>query len=176
MRSKFGYSNQNKVAMRKLLFNALCIVMASMLCINVQAQKKPITGKVTDSTGAPIPNVTVRLRSSKGGVSTSENGSFQISAAPSDVLLFSSVGLADLEVRVGNRQSFVIVMGRYSQALNEVVVTALGIRRTKNSLPYSTQQITGDQVTKTMNTNFVDNMSGKVAGLQITSSNTMSYS
>src|ERR1700754_1201454 len=159
--------------MRKLLFNALCIFMASMLCINAHAQKRPITGKVTDSTGLPIPNVTVRLRSSKAGVSTSENGSFQISAAPSDVLLISSVGLADQEVRVGNRNNFVIVMGRNSQALNEVVVTALGIRRTKNSLPYSTQQITGDQVTKTMNTNFVDNMSGKVAGLQITSSNTM---
>src|SRR5258708_38906008 len=98
--------------MRKLLFNALCIVMASMLCINAQAQKKPITGKVTDSTGAPIPNVTVRLRSSKGGVSTSENGSFQISAAPSDVLMLSSIGLADQEVRVGNRSNIVIVMGR----------------------------------------------------------------
>lgn len=159
--------------MRKLLFNALCIVMASMLCINVQAQKKPITGKVTDSTGAPIPNVTVKLKSSKGGVSTNENGSFQISAAPSDVLMLSSIGLADLEIRVGNRDNIIVVMGRNTKALSEVVVTALGIRRTKNSLPYSTQQISGDQVTKTMNTNFVDNMSGKVAGLQITSSNTM---
>src|SRR6201991_1989518 len=159
--------------MRKLLFNALCIFMASMLCINAHAQKRPITGKVTDSTGLPIPNVTVRLRSSKAGVSTSENGSFQISAAPSDVLLISSVGLADQEVRVGNRNNIVIVMGRNSQALSEVVVTALGIKRTKNSLPYATQQISGDQVTKTMNTNFVDNMSGKVAGLQITASNTM---
>ena len=159
--------------MRKLLFNALCIVMAFMLCINAQAQKKPITGKVTDSTGAPIPNVTVRLRSSKGGVSTSENGSFQITAASSDVLMISSIGLADQEIKVGNRDNIVVVMGRSTKALSEVVVTALGIRRTKNSLPYATQQISGDQVTKTMNTNFVDNMSGKVAGLQITSSNTM---
>ncbi|WP_431210692.1 TonB-dependent receptor plug domain-containing protein [Puia sp. P3] len=65
-------------------------------------------------------------------------------------------------------------MGRNAQSLNEVTVTtALGIKRTKNSVAYATQQISGDAVTKTMNTNFVDNMSGKVAGLQITSSNTM---
>jgi len=160
--------------MRKLLFNALCLFMAFLLCLNAHAQKRPISGKVTDSAGAPIPNVSVRLKSTRAGVSTQENGRFQITASPSDVLLFSNIGFADMEVRVGNRDNIEIVMSRSMQSLSEVTVTtALGIKRTKNSLPYATQQITGDQVTKTMNTNFVDNMSGKVAGLQITSSNTM---
>jgi len=160
--------------MRKLFYNALSIVMASLLCLEAQAQRRPVSGTVTDSAGAPIPNVSVRLRATKAGVATNENGTFKISASPSDVLLFSNIGFSDLEVRVGNRETINVVMGRNAQSLNEVTVTtALGIKRTKNSVAYATQQISGDAVTKTMNTNFVDNMSGKVAGLQITSSNTM---
>src|ERR1700754_1549805 len=159
--------------MRKLLFNALCIVMASMLCINAQAQKRPITGKVTDSTGAPIPNVSIRLKSSRTGVSTQENGSFQLSASPSDVLLISNVGFETQEVRVGSKDNIVVTMHRGAVALNEGVVTARGIRRSRNSLPYATQQITGGEINKTPSSNFVDNLSGKVAGLQVTASNTM---
>ncbi len=61
-----------------------------------------------------------------------------------------------------------------STNLSEVVVTtALGIRRSRNSLPYAAQQITGDDLTKTVTTNAIDNLSGKVAGLEITSSNAM---
>jgi TonB-linked SusC/RagA family outer membrane protein len=160
--------------MRKLFYNALGIVMAFLLCLEAQAQRRPVSGTVTDSAGAPIPNVSVRIRSTKAGVATNENGVFKISASPSDVLLFSNIGFSDLEVKVGNRENLTVVMGRNAQSLNEVTVTtALGIKRTRNSVAYATQQISGDAVTRTMNTNFVDNMSGKVAGLQITSSNTM---
>ena len=159
--------------MRKLLTGALCLLMASLLCLNAKSQKRTITGKVVDSSGSPIPNVTVRLKGARGGTSTQENGAFHLSAASSDVLLITNVGFEAQEVRIGNQENLTIVMHRATTALNEVVVTALGIRRTKNSLPYATQQISGDQITKTMNTNFVDNMSGKVAGLSITSSNTM---
>jgi len=151
----------------------LCLFVAALLCINTNAQKRVVTGKVVDSAGAPIPNVTVRLKAGRGGSSTTENGTFHLSATPSDVLIFSAIGYNPQEMRMGDGGDLTIVLQRRSQALNEVVVTALGIRRTKNSLPYATQQIGGDQLTKTMNTNFIDNMSGKVAGLQITSSNTM---
>ncbi|HEV2483855.1 MAG TPA: SusC/RagA family TonB-linked outer membrane protein [Puia sp.] len=159
--------------MRRLLISVLCLFVAALLSINTNAQKRVVTGKVVDSTGSPIPNVTVRLKAGRGGVSTAENGTFHLSATPSDVLILSAIGYDAQELRVGDGGDLTIVLHRRGQALNEVVVTALGIRRTKNSLPYATQQIGGDQITKTMNTNFIDNMSGKVAGLQITSSNTM---
>jgi TonB-linked SusC/RagA family outer membrane protein len=159
--------------MRKDLYMALCVVIATLLCHTVHAQKKTITGQVTDSSGTPLPNVTVRLKSSKSGVSTQENGGFRISASPSDVLIITNVGFQSEEIRVGDKANIMIVLRSKTEALNEVVVTALGIRRSKNSLPYATQQISGDQVTKTISTNFVDNLSGKVAGLTITSSNTM---
>ena len=159
--------------MRRQLISALCLFMASLLYLNANAQKRTVTGKVTDSAGSPIPNVSVRLRSTHAGVNTGTDGTFRISASSSDVLLFTNVGFQAQEIKVGGQDNFVIVLHTSTQALNEVVVTALGIRRTKNSLPYATQQISGDQVTKVPTTNFVDNLSGKVAGLQITSSNTM---
>ncbi|HEY4111110.1 SusC/RagA family TonB-linked outer membrane protein [Puia sp.] len=159
--------------MRKLLTAVLSCFIALLLCTNVQAQKRAITGKVVDSIGNPIPNVTVRLRSARGGVTTGEDGTFHISALPTDDLLISNIGFQPQEVRIGNRENLTITLGRLNTTLNEVVVTALGIRRSHNSLPYSTQQITGGEITKTPSSNFVDNLSGKVAGLQVTSSNTM---
>jgi len=159
--------------MRKRILGALCLFMASLLYLNANAQKRTITGKVVDSAGAPIPNVSVRLRSTRAGVNTGEDGTFRITAASTDVLQFTNVGFEPQEIRVGARDVISVTLHRSTQSLNEVVVTALGIRRTKNSLPYATQQISGDQVNKVVTTNFVDNLSGKVAGLQITSSNTM---
>ena len=148
--------------------------MAIALCLDASSQKKAVSGKVTDSTGAPIPNVSVRLRSSRAGVSTQDNGTFTISANPSDVLIISNIGFQTQEVRIGGKDNIHITLGRMSQELGEVVVTtALGIRRSHNSLPYSTQQVSGADITKTPSSNFVDNLSGKVAGLQVTSSNTM---
>jgi len=161
------------VAMRKLLTVVLCGFIASLLCITAHAQKRVVTGKVVDSVGAPIPNVTVRLRSSRGGVTTGEDGIFRISAQPSDELMISNIGFQPQEIKVGNRDNFSITLARTNTTLNEVVVTALGIRRSHNSLPYSTQQLTGSEITKTPSSNFVDNLSGKVAGLQVTSSNAM---
>ena len=159
--------------MRKRLFSALCLFMASLLYLNANAQKRTITGKVVDSAGAPIPNVSVRLKSTHAGVNTNEDGTFRITATSTDILLISNVGFEPQEVKVGSHDELSVTLHRSTQSLNEVVVTALGIRRTKNSLPYATQQISGDQVNKVVSTNFVDNLSGKVAGLQITSSNTM---
>lgn len=159
--------------MRNLLISALCLCITALLCTNANAQKRVVSGKVVDSSGTPIPNVTVRLKATRGGVSTTETGAFHISATPTDVLIISNVGFSTQEVEVGSQQEFTVVLHRTSQALNEVVVTALGIRRTRNSLPYATQQISGTDITKTPTTNFVDNLSGKIAGLTITTSNTM---
>jgi TonB-linked SusC/RagA family outer membrane protein len=147
--------------------------MASLLYLNANAQKRTITGKVVDSAGVPIPNASVRLRATHAGVNTKEDGTFRITASSSDILLISVVGFEPQEVKVGSQDDIPVTLHHSTQALNEVVVTALGIRRTKNSVPYAMQQISGDQVNKVPTTNFVDNLAGKVAGLTITSSNTM---
>src|SRR5882757_10038284 len=103
--------------MRKLFLHALYTLMAISLCLDASSQKRAVSGKVTDSTGAPIPNVSVRLRSSRAGVSTREDGTFQISANPSDVLIFSNVGFVTQELRIGGKDNVTITMGRMAQEL-----------------------------------------------------------
>ena len=159
--------------MRKTQLGVLFVVLALLLSANAYSQKKVITGKVVDSSGTPIPNVSIHLKSSRGGTTTKDDGSFHISAAPSDVLIFSNISFNPQEVPVGERSDISVVLHGRNQELNQVVVTALGIRRSKNSLPYATQQISGADINKTPTTNFIDDMSGKVSGLQITASNTM---
>ena len=77
------------------------------------------------------------------------------------------------QVPVENKTNLVISVSRASSSLDEVVVTALGIRRSRNSLPYSTQQVSAEELNRVPTTNVVNNLAGKVAGLQITSENAM---
>jgi len=135
-----------------------------------QAQDGPISGKITDDKGTPIPFATIKIKGGKNATSADQKGEFQLTATSGSIVLVSAAGYTSQEVKVQGRQLIVALKNRDN--LQEVVVTALGIKRTRNSLPYATQQISGDEVNKTLNTNFVDNLSGKIAGLQITSSNT----
>src|ERR1700744_4107509 len=140
--------------MRKLLVSALFVVIASLLCINAYSQKRTVTGKVVDSSGTPVPDVSVRLKAGHSGTSTKNDGSFTLSVSSSDILVFSNVGFDQQEARVGDKADFTIVLLSRNQELNQVVVTALGIKRSKNSLPYATQQISGSEINKTPTTNF----------------------
>ena len=138
------------------------------------SQRTMVTGRVTDSMGVPVPNASVLLKNSRTGTNSKEDGTFQLPVSGKAVLEVTGQGFSPEEVPVNGRTSLSIVLTPNAQSLREVVVTtALGIQRTRNSLPYSTQQITGDDVNKTPTSNFVDNLSGKVSGLQVTSSNTM---
>lgn len=138
------------------------------------AQTHVITGKVTDAAGAPVEGASITVKGTTTGVATGSGGTFQISAQAKDVLVIFSFNFVTQEVTVGDKTNIVVTLEKTANRLDEVLVTtALGIKRSRNSLPYATQQVSGDEVTKTLNTNFVENLSGKVAGLQITSSNTI---
>ena len=155
--------------MRKLI-TSLCMLM--LCCALTYAQTRTVTGKVTDAQGKPVPYATVTVKGTGTAVSADENGNFSIEAAPNSVLVFSASGYQGSEVNIKNQTSVTALVSGQNN-MSEVVVTALGIRRSRNSLPYSTQSVTGDEIIKTQNSNFVENLSGKVAGLQITSSNTL---
>ncbi len=138
------------------------------------AQQKVVTGKVVDPQGQPVPFATVRVKGARGGVSADADGNFSIKAAPAQTLVVTGAGIAIKEIPVGEGNGLIVQVTRQSGSLDEVIVTtALGGRRSKNTIPYATQQISGDEVTKTVTTNVVENLSGKVAGLEITSSNAM---
>jgi len=147
--------------------------MLMLLSILTFAQTKVVTGKVVDPQGQPVPFATVRIKGARGGVSADADGNFSIKATSAQTLVITGAGIVLKETPVGEGTALVIQVTRQSSNLDEVVVTALGVKRSRNSLPYAAQQISGDEVNKTITTNVVNNLSGKIAGLQITASNAM---
>jgi TonB-linked SusC/RagA family outer membrane protein len=144
--------------------------LAIICTLRAHAQHTPVIGKVTDEKGEPVPFATVRWKDGKSSTVADQQGNFTLNAAKDALLIISAAGFTSEQTRVGEGP-LSIQLKRLAN-LQEAIVTALGIRRSRNSLPYATQQITGDDVNRVPNTNFVDNLSGKVAGLQITQSNT----
>ncbi len=145
----------------------ICLLM--FLSQPVFAQQQ-LQGKVVDSLGSPLSGATIKEKNSKVSAITDANGSFTLSVHNNSTIVVSSVGYADKEVFVGNQTNIIITLSSSTASLNEVVVTALGVRREKRDLTYSTQQLSGEQITKTREPNLVNAMAGKVAGVQITSS------
>ncbi len=136
-----------------------------------QPEKKNIDGKVLDSAGLPMPGVSVVVKGTTVGTVTNVDGVFALSI-PSDakVLQFSFVGMKTQDVEIGGNTSFSVEMEEESIGVDEVVVTALGITRDKKGLGYAVQEIDGDDLNEARETNFVNSLSGKVAGVNITSS------
>ena len=127
-----------------------------------------VSGKVIDSKGQALPGVNVIVRDSQKGTTTNANGEFEINVESSDaVLVFSFIGYKTQQVVVGNRKEISVTLEDDTNVLNEVVVTALGISREKKSLGYATQQIKGDVINESPASNFVNNLSGKIAGVNI---------
>ena len=143
-----------------------------LLCPVTFAQQREITGIVKDNKGAPVANASVVVKGTTKGVATNAEGYFTISVnSPTAVLVISSVDFKTTEVPVGDRSSLEVVIQSSSTALNEVVVTALGISRQKRSLGYSEDQIKGTELSKSNAPNVINALSGKMAGVNITSPN-----
>ena len=110
-------------------------------------QTRPVTGKVTDAQGKAVPFASVTVKGTNAGVAADENGSFTIDAAPNSTLVFSAAGFETTEVKIGNQTSITATITSQSN-MSEVVVTALGVRRSKNTLPYAAQQVAGTKLVR----------------------------
>ena len=152
--------------MKRLLF-----VFCSVLCMLTAtfAQTRQVSGKVTGPDNKAVAAATVKIKGSTTATSTSTDGSFTIKAPAGNVVLeISSLGFATKEVSVGAAQSSVSVsLATQSSDLSDVVVTALGVKREKKALTYASQQVSGDELRKGANFNFMDALSGKAAGVDI---------
>ncbi|RSK47679.1 SusC/RagA family TonB-linked outer membrane protein [Hymenobacter rigui] len=159
--------------MRKILLTAA--LAAPVLLQQAAAQNRQISGRVTDrSTGQGLPGVTVLVKGTTIGVSTNSDGTYTISApATATTLSFTSIGFVAVERTIGDASTIDIGLATDSKQLGEVIVTAQNVERTRNSLPYSATQVEGDNITKARNPNFINGLSGKVAGVQIRQSNTL---
>ncbi|MFA6247942.1 MAG: SusC/RagA family TonB-linked outer membrane protein [Mucilaginibacter sp.] len=135
----------------------------------VTAQAQTVTGTVTArSDKGTLPGVSVKVKEAAGGTVTDANGKFSINVpAGGKTLVFSFIGFTPQEVPINGQSTINIVLAESSQELGEVVVTALGISREAKSLGYAAQQIKGENLTMTRQTDFNTSLAGKVAGVQI---------
>ena len=156
---------------RSLLLLALGFVSTGLFA------QRTINGLVLDkSSNEPLPGVAVIVDGTAKGVFSGPDGAFAIQADPaSDVLVFSFVGYTTLRVPL-NGQTSLYAMMESGVALDEVVVTALGVSREKKALGYAVQELGNESFTQAKNDNVVRALSGKVAGVQVTSGTSMGSS
>ena len=141
--------------------------------INVLPPEPPaaveINGKVTNSNGDPLVGVSVTLKGTSVGTSTDARGNYSINVPENSTLVFSYIGFISREVSINNRTNIDIQLLEQTNELNEVVVTALGIKKERKSLGYSVTEVKGDELTQARETNIANSLVGKVAGLNVSS-------
>ena len=136
--------------------------------------QKSVSGTVSDSAGVPLPGATVVVDGTSNGVTTDFDGVYSISANEGDVLSISYVGFTTQKVTVGASATLNVTLVA-DNALEEVVVTALGITREAKSLGYAQQKVEGAALTKTKQLDFKTALAGKVAGVQVISGTSSTF-
>lgn len=130
-------------------------------------QTTKIGGTVTDSKKQPLPGVSVRLKGTTQGTVTDVNGRYLFTVQKGQVLVFSFLGFVQQEVTVGDQSTYNVSLQDDSKTLNEVVVTALGVKKETRRIGYSVQTVNGDDLTTARDPNPVNGLIGKVAGLSV---------
>ena len=147
---------------------ALAADSSSTNQVQAEQQKKAIKGKVIDETGEAIPGVSVLVKGTTVGTITNIDGQYSVEVpAGAQTLVFSFVGMTTKEEVVGTSSEINVTLKSESIGVDEVVVTALGIQRDKKTLTYSSQQVSGEEMLKAKDINFMSSLSGKSAGLEI---------
>lgn len=150
-------------------FLALLFLMA--VYIHGYTQNSIITGKVTDAVdGTVLINATIKIKGTSKATITNANGQFTISASKSQTLVISNVGYTDQEVPIGDQNNIAVSLVRQDNSINEVVVTAVGIKRSEKALGYAVSKVNPDNLIQKSEPDLLKSMQGKVAGVDIRSS------
>ncbi len=157
--------------MRKL---AMIFMALTLFCLKGISQTTEATGKVIDSSGSPLSNVSVVEKGTKNGTTTGPDGAFRLNVKPQATLVFSNVGYQSTQMGAGANLNVTLFLE--TKALTEVVVTALGIRREKRQLTYSAQEVSGETVVQAKQDNIVNGLAGKVSGVQVSNTSGMAGS
>lgn len=131
---------------------------------------KQVTGRVVDEKNEPLIGVNIRVEGTDDGTVTDLEGKYVIKASIGSILSFTYIGYISSYVKIADKNVYNIQMSANVEALNEVVVTALGIKREQKALSYNVQQVKSDQLTNVKDVNFINSLNGKVAGVNINSS------
>ncbi|WP_181182386.1 SusC/RagA family TonB-linked outer membrane protein [Sphingobacterium lumbrici] len=129
--------------------------------------QKTVTGTVKDANGETLSGVSIRVKNIQKSTSSDAEGKFTISANENDILVFRYIGYQPKEVAVGTSNNLSIILETAIGDLDEVVVTALGVKREKRALGYATQTVSGKDLTVAQAPTIAQGLMGKVAGLQI---------
>ncbi len=132
--------------------------------------QKIITGTVTDQGGQPLPGVSIYIEGTTTGTTSDFDGKYSIEVASDQaVLVYSFIGMTRAQRTVGGNSVIDVVMVEDAQGLDEVVVTALGIKQDARKLGYSVAKVDADDVNVNRSTNFMNTLQGKVAGVNVSS-------
>ena len=143
---------------------------ASMSQAVQQNGNHKVTGRVVDSTGEPLIGATIMVEGTKEGAVTDIDGNFTINTTSKAKLVISYVGYTTQTVLVGDKTTIDVTLKEVANTMNEVVVTALGIKRAEKALSYNVQSVGSNELTRNKDANFVNSLNGKVAGISISKS------
>ncbi len=146
----------------------LLLRLIVFLMISSPVLAQTISGKITSGTdGTALPGVSVLVKGTTAGTTTDASGAYSISATSGDVLIASFIGFKTKEVTIGASSAVSFSLEEDASQLNEVVVTALGVKREKKSLGYALQEVKGEVLLEARENNLANALSGKVSGLQV---------
>ena len=154
---------------RKLVLTLIAVLG---LMASVSAQNRQVSGTVKAADGTPLPGVTVIVDGSNIGTSTNINGEYSLDIRDGRELRFSFIGMQSQVVPVNNRSTINVIMHEDAIGMDEVVVTGMGISKVEKTLGYSATTLKTDELTESRNTDVVNSLAGKVAGVQVSSTST----
>lgn len=153
--------------MKSKIPHRLMLICFWLLSSVAFAQK--ISGKITSTTdGKEMPGVSIQVKGTTNGTTSDAQGNYSINAPQNATLVFSFIGQVTQEIKVGNQTTINVALEEDATSLNEVVVTALGIKKESKRLGYAAETVRVDEIQKNRTVNVMTSMEGKIAGLDIT--------
>jgi TonB-linked SusC/RagA family outer membrane protein len=165
----FKIIKQNYFSMKKLSL----LLFMFLFVLGTSWAQRTVSGTITDDTGAPLIGANVLVKNTNVGTISDLDGKYELSVPQGGTaLVFSYTGFASQEMALTDAAVYDVILSE-GVTLADVVVTALGVQREKKSLGYATQEVTGDEVTRVKDVNFINSLSGKIAGVDIKRSTQM---
>ncbi|MGZ4023335.1 MAG: carboxypeptidase-like regulatory domain-containing protein, partial [Flavisolibacter sp.] len=159
----------NRSKGKKQRVKGVLLSLLMMICLQYPAwsQGRLVSGIVRSAGGEMLSGVSVKIKGTSRGTTTDQQGAFRLSLnAGEQTLVFSYLGYREEEV-AATTDALAVTLESTNAQMQEVVVTALGIKKEQKSLGYSVQQVSGKAVSEVKETNVINSLSGRVAGLQL---------
>jgi len=155
--------------MKRITSMLVCLLLFGFSAI--YAQDIQLKGKVTSAEdGSPVPGVSVIIKGTSTGIATDLDGNYTLEVPSGATLVYSSVGFQTQEIAVAGQTVIDVVLATDVLQVDEIVVTAIGVTRSKKALGYALQEVEGDQITQAKETNIINSLQGRIAGAVVTSS------